>query len=405
MTETLTLTARYIFPVAGPPLERGTVTIIGERISAVLAHGARTADVDLGNVAILPGLVNAHTHLDLSGACGVIPPTPDFTQWLRGVIAYRRSRTAEEVQQDIRAGMAESLKFGTTLLGDIASEGTSWTTLVESPVRAIVFYELLGLKEERAMTSWEALKWWLASLPRPENCRAGVSPHSPYSTRASSFLGANKLELPLATHLAETKDEQDLLADRRGPLVAFLKDVGAWDPEAMAVDVNHILRLTNRRLLQFTKHYVPLLYIHCNYLPPSAEVPSNATIVYCPRTHAAFGHKPHPFRQFLERGVRVCLGTDSLASNPDLDILAEARFVHRLYPDYAPATLLRMITLSGAEALGWSDQVGSLAPGKSADLVTVPLPNAESADPYALILDADLPVSAVMFRGAWLNLN
>ena len=112
------------------------------------------------------------------------------------------------------------------------------------------------------------------------------------------------------------------------------------------------------------------------------------SIVYCPRTHAAFGHPPHPFREFLARGVRVCLGTDSLASNPDLDILAEARFVHRRYPDFPGDALLRMVTLSGAEALGWADEAGSLEPGKSADFVAVPLPDRDAADPHELLFAA-----------------
>ena len=104
-------------------------------------------------------------------------------------------------------------------------------------------------------------------------------------------------------------------------------------------------------------------------------MPPSASIVYCPRTHAAFGHPPHPFRDFLARGTRVALGTDSLASNRDLDMLAEARFVHRKFPEVPGATLLKMATLNGASVLTWGGETGSLTPGKSADLVIVPLPN------------------------------
>src|SRR5207247_1775571 len=124
------------------------------------------------------------------------------------------------------------------------------------------------------------------------------------------------------------------------------------------------------------------------------------TIVYCPRTHAAFGHLPHPFRDFLQRGVRVALGTDSLASNPDLSILSEMRFIHERYPDFPGDTLLRMGTLSGAEALGWADETGSLTPGKSADLVVVPLANKEG-DPYRLLFHSETKVARTLFRGHW----
>src|SRR5262249_1612760 len=125
------------------------------------------------------------------------------------------------------------------------------------------------------------------------------------------------------------------------------------------------------------------------------------TIVYCPRTHAAFGHTPHPFREFLNRGVRVALGTDSLASNPDLGILNEARFVHSRYPEFSMLQLLRMATLSGAEALDWADDGGSLKPGKSADLAVVALPDQEASDPHELLFESTLPVERVMCRGQW----
>ena len=157
MSDTRTFTARWLFPVSSPPLERGTITIRGTVIEAVEPHGTRTPDEDLGNVALIPGLVNAHTHLDLSGARGLTPPTTSdtFTDWLRSVIAYRRTRTAEQVQTDITNGLAECLKHGTTLIGDIASEGASWDALATARTRAVVFHEMLGLSEKRAMNAVE----------------------------------------------------------------------------------------------------------------------------------------------------------------------------------------------------------------------------------------------------------
>lgn len=390
-----TLTARWVFPVDGPPLPGGTVSIAGERIAAVEPRGQRVADTDLGNVAILPGFVNAHTHLDLSGLRGLTPPSPDFIGWLRQVIQFRRITTAEEVDQQIGAGIAESLCFGTTLVGDIASEGKSWRQLAAAPLCATVYRELLGLTENRATAAWEGLSWWLAGLSATSRCKPGISPHAPYSVRSSLFFGAAKLGSPVAVHLAETIAELDLLANRSGVFVSFLKELGVWDPEGLADDPDQILRLLNST--------APVAIIHGNYLRAGAPIPANATIVYCPRTHAGFGHPPHPFRAFLARGVRVALGTDSLASNPDLSVLAEARFLHGLYPDFPGAILLRMGTLNGAEALGWADVTGSLTPGKSADLVVLPLPNQEYPDPHALVLATSLPVQAVMVRGQWVR--
>src|SRR5947209_18259994 len=143
--QTWSLTARWVFPVDRPPLEHGRVTIVGERIVAVEPHHGEPADVDLGEVALLPGLVNAHTHLDLSGLRGLAPPSPDFTAWLRQVIAHRRSRSPEQVQDDIRAGLAECLRHGTTLVGDIAGSEGCRRAVADAPVRAVVFHERQGL--------------------------------------------------------------------------------------------------------------------------------------------------------------------------------------------------------------------------------------------------------------------
>jgi cytosine/adenosine deaminase-related metal-dependent hydrolase len=391
--EEWTLTARWVFPVSGPPLERGCVTVAGDRIVAVGPPADRAPDVDLGNVAILPGLVNAHTHLDLSGMRGLAPPTPDFTGWLRHVIAHRRGRSPEQVQADIRAGLEESLRFGTTLLGDISGDGGSWDTLAGAPVRAVVFRELLGLPRHRALGALGRLCEWLASRSATPTCRPGISPHAPYSVSRLLFRIAATLDVPAAIHLAETPAEQELCRFRRGPFVPFLRELGVWgEPGEVVADV--------RRVIDFFDG-CPTLFIHGNYLPPDTPVSPCSTIVYCPRTHAAFGHPPHPFRDFLARGVRVALGTDGLASNPDLDLLAEARFLHHQYPDVPGSTVLRLTTLAGAEALGWQDETGSLEPGKSADLVVVPLPPEDGRDPHELVLQSDQPVERVLWRGRW----
>jgi cytosine/adenosine deaminase-related metal-dependent hydrolase len=195
--------------------------------------------------------------------------------------------------------------------------------------------------------------------------------------------------------LAESPGELELVRSHSGPFVPFLQDLGVWHPNELTRSLD-IPIVRNRA----SGH---ALFVHGNYLTPDVSRYFGATmsVVYCPRTHAAFGHPPHPFREFLARGVRVCLGTDSLASNPDLDILTEARFVRARYPDFRGDQLLRMITLSGAEALGWSDETGSLEAGKSADFVLVPLPNADALDPHELLLAGFAGERRTMFRGRW----
>jgi cytosine/adenosine deaminase-related metal-dependent hydrolase len=391
LSEKWSLTARWVLPIDQPPLEGGVIVIRGERIATVEPHSTRSIDIDLGNVVVLPGLVNAHTHLDLSGMRGLAPPSPDFTGWLRQVIAHRRGSSAQQTRAAIEAGLSESLRYGTTLIGDISGEGSSWPVLAEAPLRAVIFREILGLPAARARQAWADAEVWLAAHSALPHLRPGLSPHAPYSVRSSLFFAAASSAVPVAVHLAETAAELELLGQRRGSFVTFLRELGVWAPDGLADNAEHVLRLCSGTS--------PALFIHGNFLKPDAPIPANSSLVYCPRTHAAFGHPPHPFRDFLKRGVRVALGTDSLASNPDLSVLAEARFVHRLYPDLPGDVILRMVTLSGAEALGWADECGSLTPGKSADLIAVPLAHDASSDPYRPVLESDAPVSKVFFRG------
>lgn len=391
-----TFTARWVFPVSGPPLPNGAVTIEGDRITAVDVRSARTPDEDLGNVAVVPGFVNPHTHLDLSGARGLIPPTDaaHFTDWLRGVISYRRQRTAAEIQADIHDGIAEALHFGTTLVGDIASEGASWDAVANSPTRAVVFREIIGGTVERAGAAMVEAKRWLDSHADTPACRAGLSPHAPYSAHSVAYAFANVMRRPTATHLAESRVECDFLRCQPGPMSEFVAPFGIELP---------LTPIRPERVLGtgWLDKVPSAVIAHGNHLTDAGAVRPHQTICYCPRTHAAFGHPPHPFRDFLSRGVRVCLGTDSLASNPDLDILAEARFVRRLYPDFPGEQLLRMITLSGAEALGWADECGSLEISKSADLVAVPLPDADAPDPHELLFADHAGARRTLFRGQW----
>lgn len=392
---TWTLTARWVFPADRPALPVGVVTIDGDKILAVEPAGGRKADVDLGNAAILPGLVNAHTHLDLSDARGKMPPTADYTAWLRRVIQHRRAQSWEQVCATITDGIKESIKCGVTLLGDISAGGYSWDILASAALRAVVHHELIGLTSERARgnTLGIAAPWMHDHAPTP-TCLPALSPHAPYSYRADYLpfvvtVGKGRITI----HLAESAGEMELLDRQSGPFVPFLAELGAWDPSGLARSPQHVIELTKRAKTA--------LFVHCNYLQPDVSIGPKAAIVYCPRTHAAFGHPPHPFREFMKRGVRVVLGTDSLASNPDLDILAEARFVAARHPDLPGETLLRMITLDGAIALGWGDVTGSLTPGKSADLVALSLPDREEDDPYRLVFDSTSSVQRVCFRGSW----
>jgi cytosine/adenosine deaminase-related metal-dependent hydrolase len=398
MVKPWTLRARWIFPVERPPVEGGVVTVSGRRILAIEPRGHGNVDIDLGNVAILPGLVNAHTHLDLSCLSGQGPPPANFVDWLRAVIEQRETTTVGDALVTVLQGLRQCRKSGTTLLGDVTQFDIGGVMIRgASHLRSVIFEELLGLPKTRAHKAWAWACPRLRLEKGTETSRPGLSPHAPYSVRASLFRAAARLcqsrQVPLAIHLAESREELELLEHHRGPFVPFLIERDAWDPEGLVKSISE--------LLQINAEVPHVLFIHGNYLKPDLAFPPGASVIFCPRTHAVFGHAPHPFRELLARGIRVALGTDSLASSPDLNVLAEARFLHQQYPDVPGATLLRMATLSGAEALGWQAETGSLAPGKSADLAVVRLPAEKPLDPHELLFSCGAEVQALLFRGQW----
>jgi len=407
-----TYSARYIFPVEGPPIENGCVTVQEGRISWLGPRSERASELDLGNVAIVPGFVNAHTHLELSRLRGDVTDEPgqppeDEVAWLRKVVNQRRSREVESLRDVVGQNLLRSTRAGTTSLADTTTAGLSWNQVAEAPVRAIVFAELIGLTRSRGLqTSADAWEW-LGSI-RPEaqviaNARAGLSPHAPYSTSEWLYHKAVSSRLPLSTHLAEMPEELELLERASGPLRTFLEELGAWDEEWEPISSRPADYVRKGELRN-----ADWLIAHGTYLDPQEfwqlrpeAAPNNhrVAVAFCPRTHARFGHTPHPFRAMLERGVVVCLGTDSLASSPTLSILDEMRFLHRQDSSLNGQLLLTMGTLFGAWALRAETTTGSLKPGKSADLAIIDLPDRDEPDPHLLVLRSELPVIATMFEG------
>lgn len=387
-TEHLRVTARWLLPAAGEPLQNAVLEIA--QGSIVSLGAGRKADIDFGNAVILPGFVNCHTHLDLTGLRGLNPPGDDRTEWLMNVIRFRRSLTEDEIDNFVAQGLAETLRHGTTLIGDITGDGRSWRTIAESPIRAIVYREMLGLPKERAEQAWQKAQSWLGESTATDRCRPGLSPHAPYSTRTSLIRAAGSAGVPVAIHLAEFLEERELLEEQSGPFKKFLQELGVWDPLGLARSPEHVIRLLNGS--------EPTLLVHGNYLAPTAPIPDHATVVYCPRTHESFGHQPHPVSDLLHRGVRVALGTDSLASNPDLSMLGEMRFLHAVRPDLPARTIVEMATSVGAAALGWLDRTGTLEPGKFADFTVVPLP-LEDSDPLEMLLESAHDVAETWIAG------
>jgi len=391
--EDWTLTARWIVPVDRPPLAHGLLTIRGERIVSVSQRGR--ADVDWGNVVVLPGFVNAHAHLDLCGMRSSEPAGHDFVSWLKGVIAYRRSRSPEQVKHDIETGIRQSIRAGTLLVGDISAQGQSWDVLAAAASRSVVFWELIGLGGDRARAAWAQCNRWLRSRPPSFNCRAGLSPHAPYSVRAGLLRAAaarsRRDGLPLAIHLAETLDEIDLVKHRQGPLVDFLRGLDAWDESGL---IDHL-----ELVYDWTRGHHALSYIHGNFLDHIERIPGQAAVVHCPRSHTFFGRSIDCLTSLRRAKITIALGTDSLGSAPDLSILAEARHLWQQAAGIPPAEIIAMATVAGARALGWADETGSLTPGKSADFIAIPISGESSGEPCFDLLESGAEVNTVIFRG------
>jgi cytosine/adenosine deaminase-related metal-dependent hydrolase len=410
----LTLGARYLFPVEGPPIAGGRLTIESGRIRRVGPADGGRADLDLGNVAIVPGFVNAHTHLELSpldpGGDG-----PGATEaeigWLRRVIGQRRGRSPEMLRDVIGRNLAASLAAGTTLLADTTTAGLSWDAVAAAPVRGVVYAELIGLNRMRGLQTVEGAWDWLATIGpgarEAARARPGLSPHAPYSTAGWLYQRAAASRLPLSTHLAEMPEELELLERRDGPLRVFLEELGAWDDDWEPIGPRPADYVRRGEL-----RHADWVIAHGTYFDPSefwqlrpeaAPGDQRVAIAFCPRTHARFGHAPHPYRAMLAQGVVVCLGTDSLASSPTLSLLDEIRFLHRRDPSLGGPLLLTMATLFGAWALRAEAIAGSLKAGKSADLAIVALPDRDDPDPHSLLLDSDLPVVATVFEGEFVS--
>ena len=331
-----------------------TVRIGDGRVIEIQPGHAANA-IDLGSVAMVQGLVNAHTHLEFSQLRQPIPTTGRFTDWIRKVVQSRRENPST-VGGAIRAGIAESWQAGTTLIGEIATIGwrpQDYTEVIstEVPFQGVVFQEVLGLSPERVSQQQQLARSHVtdshASLSR------GISPHAPYSTHwdlvTAAVAMAQQTGSPLAMHLAETTAELELLAQGTGEFRELLTEWGLWHADLFGesrqpIDYLKLLAQAPRSLI-----------IHGNYLDEEslqflASQPQ-MTLVYCPRTHAAFGHTEHPWQRLVELGGQVAIGTDSRASNPDLSLFAELQFLAARHPRVSHLQLLKMGSTAGRQAL------------------------------------------------------
>jgi cytosine/adenosine deaminase-related metal-dependent hydrolase len=373
--------AAWILPVCTPPVRGGSILVERGRVVGIeppVPPGAVASDaipvVELGSVAVLPGLVNAHTHLELSWMRGRVPPAGSMPDWARRLVAIRRT-VDEDDRGAIEQGIREARASGTVLVGDVSNTLASVGPLAAAGLAAVVFHELLKFATGDAEAIVAEGRRRIDGSPRSDDLRVTLAAHAPYSVSRPLFRAIRaSLEpgAPWAVHAGESAEEVAFLQSGTGPWRALLEDLGAWDSRWEPPGRRPVEYLEDLGFLG-----PGLLAVHAVHLTDgelATLAAAGSTIVTCPRSNAWTGAGTPPIERFYGSGAEVAIGTDSLASVPDLDVFAELAALRRMAPRVPAATLLRSATLSGARALGFADRFGSLEPGKRADLLAVRVP-------------------------------
>lgn len=382
--------AAWVVPIARPPIRDGWVAVEDGRIAAVGAPHERPggADwegirgVDLGDAIVMPALVNAHTHLELSWLRGRIRPASSFLGWVTGMLRERLQsadgRDAACVAAAVAAALDEMKASGTGLGGDISNALEHLDVLDASGLEGVVFFEVIKFRATDPGDCVEESRRRIEAAGPGSRWRLALAPHAPYSVAPSVF-GALAAARPtlgeprMSVHVSESPEEVEFIGRGSGGWPDVLKRLGAWDPDWRAPRCSPVEYLD--RLGFWDERTLAVHAVQASDDDLSVLASRGATIVTCPRSNRWVGAGDPPVEAFYRCGARVAIGTDSLASVEDLNLFAELAALRRLAPGVRPADLLRSATLSGAESLGFGDTHGALEPGRRASLITVEVPS------------------------------
>jgi 5-methylthioadenosine/S-adenosylhomocysteine deaminase len=383
----LRVRAGSVHPVTAPPITDGAVLVADDgRIAAVAPHSqvpapAAARRVEFSDAVLVPGLVNTHTHLELTHLAGRNRER-EFTRWIRAIRALKDATTPEEFDHSAEQGVRDCWTAGVTCVADTGSTGAPLRALARLGARGIYFQEVFGPDPADRAASLAELQATVVRLGPVATARTrlGVSPHAPYTVSEPLYRAvadfARRESLPLAVHLAESREETALVRDGAGSFAEALRARGI---SVTAHRCSPVEYLVQRSVVQRAT-----LCIHCVQVDERDVAllrDAGATIAHCPRSNRAHGHGTAPLAAFRAAGIPVGLGTDSVVSAGDVDLWAEAAAVGLDAQD-----ALRMLTIEGARALGLESEIGSLEVGKQADLAVFP----------STVLSRPLPTSTAL---------
>ena len=416
--------ARTVVTMDAAPIDNGAVAVLEDRIIDVGKFDelkTRNAGqiVDLGEQALLPGLINAHCHLDYTCLRGKIPPPKTFADWIRAINAEKARLSPKDYLSSINEGFAEAKRFGTTTVTNL----TAFADLIRqihAPIRTCWFAELIDVRapkhaNEIVDDAVESLRSSLecadmsALSKRSRSCGIaalqtqnwGLAPHALFTASKNLYERCEEIarceNVLLTTHLAESREEMEMFRDASGPLYEFMKGIGRpMDDCGKETPLGLFLGALGRRALP------QWIVVHLNELAESDfELLENTKgqfhVVHCPCSHDYFKHSRFPFKRLASLGFNVCLGTDSLASNEKLSLFAEMRAFQRSEAGISPDEILKMVTVNPAMALHREKMIGRIRPGFCADLIAIPC--GRGGDLFEEIVGFDGQVDWVMVNG------
>jgi len=423
--------ARAVVTMDGAPIENGAVAVSGDRIddsppgsspsraarlcpsapagsivdvgtfSEISARYCGQEIVDLGEQVLLPGLINAHCHLDYTCLRGKMPRQKSFTDWIRAINAEKLKLSPKDYVISINEGFEEAKRFGTTTIANLTAFPELIRQLPDPPIRTWWFAELIDARSpDRANELVDSV---IESLKSSQNY--GLAPHALFTASKNLYQRCEEAgpNILLTTHLAESREEMEMFRDASGPLYEFMKSIGRpMEDCGKETPLEQFVGAPYASPARTGRALARWLVAHLNELTESdfellEKMKTKFHVVHSPRSHEYFGHSRFPFKRLHALGFSVCLGTDSLASNESLSLFAEMRAFQRNEPAVSPDKIFEMVTVNAASALRQQNTLGRIRPGFRADLIAIPC--TEDGDLFAEIVEFDGEINWMMVNG------